>query len=189
MIANRRDFADVVARMRIEDIKLFHAHRTRWERRRVAWRHLKHNRAVLTFQQLLNSRRYTNPAERQERFEELQRQQQQRHEQERVPLIKSLAEIVPPKRLSSQAVRDVAARLETMDAKERAANKAEFEKLQEQQAHTVDAAKGELEALRAELHRFAALSPEGEFKPAAAAMRPLLQGCAPPATAPARGTP
>ena len=174
-IVNRRDYADVVARLRREDVVAFHAHRKRWELRRKAWRLLKHNRAVKTYQDLLNSPRYTNPRERAALLEKLQQAQVERHEQQRRAIIDSLAQLVPPK-LSSAAVAGVQARLEDVDREEQFNNRERFEELQTQSAATVTTARDALEELRAELHGYGALSPEGDFGPLAAALAPQITG-------------
>lgn len=172
-ISNRRDYADLVSRLRRDDVKVFHASRRRWELRLKAWRLLKHNRALETYKNLLNGETYTNPPSRAEKLRELQALQRKRHEERRLPLLKSLRTMVPPQ-LSSQKVEELKHQFEELDTLEQSQNADKFREAEASQTASTEEARAELERLRSEIHNYAALAPEGEFKRLQAALDPLV---------------
>ena len=55
ILANRDAHADLVARLRVDDVKRHKQNRLDWEARKAAWRRLRHDHAILTLKSYLHS--------------------------------------------------------------------------------------------------------------------------------------
>ena len=162
MIDNMRAQADVYARLMKKQVGVYYATREGWEEREVAWRHLRHKRAVQQFTTTLNSRAFTNPSARIDILARMRAGQLDRHRSTRLALLHELGSLVPPS-LTEKAVADVRGRFAALATEENSANASFFQSLKDQTRDMMLDAKALREELRAELHTFAALAPDGDL--------------------------
>ena len=160
--SNRRDHADVLARLEKSAVAARKQVYSRWDEAEKAWRLLKHKDAVLRFQNRLDSTVYTNPPTRVAALRKLGISMNTRHQQKRLPVIKRLTSLRPPQ-LTPEVVSAIRTELEIIDEDEKIDITDGFQHVRIAQEEVITTARGELEGLRSELHIHEALKRGGKL--------------------------
>ncbi|KAL3669510.1 hypothetical protein V7S43_004898 [Phytophthora oleae] len=172
VICNRRVYADLVARMDTANVDVFLDARLSWEQGQIRWRHLRHDRAIATFHDTLNSSLFTDPEERQLVLEQIRVFQEKVHSEQRLALLKQL-EYAGASLTSSQA-KEFLEELSATQQYEEEKNQSFFADLRGLHEAKGGAAKSLREALRLELHGFGAMAKEGVVEEAKRTLVALL---------------
>ena len=84
IVSNMRAFQDIIARQRRLHVERRVECRCQWARREYEWRQLRHQRGVLEFHALIETRRFTNPPARVAFFDTFRGGQRTRHAEREV---------------------------------------------------------------------------------------------------------
>lgn len=161
VIANRKVYADLVARLATANVDVFVRARLSWEQALDRWRALRHSRAIESFKQTLSSPAFKDPEDRRRIMEAIRAHQQQIHGEQRLATLRELQG--ENATLTSERVQQVVERLQAAQQQEEDANHAFFSDLRGAHDQRVRDALDLQEALRLELHGFGALAREGEI--------------------------
>ena len=164
LIANRRSHADLLSLIMESDVETLVNARTRWEACEDHWRQLRHQNEVDLFHSIINSNVYTRPAERDAICNEMQQEQQDRHTNERLELLKRLGGFAQPETLDSSGLEQLETEFEELQQKEELSSQRYFERLQSSHLAKMEEAAELRERLRHRLHVYGAKTPEGDFK-------------------------
>ncbi|KAA0145959.1 hypothetical protein FNF31_07899 [Cafeteria roenbergensis] len=168
-LKNRTDAADVGAKLLATAALSRAANLRRWEAAQQAWRVLRHDDAMERVRERLNSPEFVDPPARVQAAARLREAQGRVHEQVLLPALRRLAALRPPQ-LTEEAVADARAQLEAAADAEAAAAADGFRGIQAAQAAASQAADEARDALRLELHGFAALAPASGLREVAEAI-------------------
>lgn len=172
VIANRKVYADLVARLATVNVDVFVRTRLSWEQTLDRWRALRHARAIEIFKQTLNSPAFKDPEDRRRIMEAIRAHQQQVHDEQRLAALRELAG--ERAALTSDRVQQVLERLQAAQQQEEDANQDFFSDLRDAHDHRVQDAHALQEALRLELHGFGAMAKEGEIDEARLSLEQML---------------
>jgi hypothetical protein len=171
VISNRKDHADVIARLESKAVlsrQKMHERRDAADR---AWRLLKHKDAVQRYQDLLNSPLYKNPPARVRALELMSEGMKKRHLNNRLPLLRSFLSLRPPQ-LSEDAdapitkegvIESYKVELDHVEKQDQMETSTTFSNVRNIQEEVITTARERAENLRLELHGYEALVPEGRL--------------------------
>ena len=157
ILSNREAHADVIARLRVDDVKRHKDNRIEWEARKAAWRRLRHEHAILTLKSYLHSPEVIAPAQQAEVLSELAAGQQAFHET-RVEITNTLSRLNPPVLTKAEAGK-VRTQLEELLGEERAAAEHCMVRLHQAEKAIASEVGAAAQYLRARLEHFAADPP------------------------------
>lgn len=167
--SNRRDHADVLARLEKSAVAARKNVYKRWDEAEKAWRLIKHKDAVLRFQNRLDSSAYTNPVARIEALRKLGISMNHRHQKRRLPLLQRLVSLRPPY-LTVESIATIRNELEDIEDDEKIDITDGFQQVRTTQEEVITSARAEVEGLRSELHVHEALKPAGKLAMLGAAL-------------------
>ena len=75
ILSNRTAYAELISKLKIASIQRLDKIRSIFDERKLAWRHLRHTRAINEFQAAIKEPAFVSPPERREIFEELKKVQ------------------------------------------------------------------------------------------------------------------
>ncbi|GBG27268.1 Coiled-coil domain-containing protein 180 [Hondaea fermentalgiana] len=179
VINNMKIKKDLTARMLKHQVAVFHTTKAHWEKSETRWRFLRHERALDEWIDLMNSTAFCDPIERKEAIELVHESLRNRHEYERLECIAELQRLVPAFKLDAteneepvplslpeltvDRIEETRQRLATLDEADRVASEELASTLEEHQHAMRSTMEQTREALRAELHEYAALADEGDI--------------------------
>ena len=108
ILSNREAHADLIARLRVDDVKRHKKCRHDWEARKAAWRQLRHDHALLTLKSYLHSPDVVSPKLQQDLLDELAASQSTFHER-RLQIVGQLSSLAPPQLTEAEATKVPAA--------------------------------------------------------------------------------
>ena len=158
ILANRDAHADLVARLRVDDVKRHKQNRLDWEARKAAWRRLRHDHAILTLKSYLHSPEVIAPSGQQELLDQLA-SSQSGFQERRVTTVDQLSSLRPPDLSRAEAAK-VRFQLEELLDEEEAAVKRVFAELNAAEAQVASEVHDAAEYLKKRLAHFAAEPPE-----------------------------
>ena len=149
IISNRAVHAELIAKLRVAEVRRQREHEQRFRLRLAAWRAACHSRALSLFKEHVASAAIIAPEKRKATLTEL-RAEQSRFGAERVALLRSLAEL-RKEQLTRAAGAAKAVEAAELAERERAMHTAFLERLREAEAQTEAAVGHALDMLRARL--------------------------------------
>ncbi|KAG5177249.1 hypothetical protein JKP88DRAFT_248930 [Tribonema minus] len=181
LIANRRVHIDLLVGLRKAQVATAARVRQGWEAREVAWRLLRHQRAVKEFTDILDAPDYKDPPARRELLSNFKLQQQDFHAK-RCTLIGELQCLLQKQdktkgiagALATASIKQISAQLQLLLAEEASAIHTIRERLQECSDETDTLVTQRREALRAELHSYGALQLPPDLQPHCHTVEALL---------------
>ena len=173
ILANRDAHADLIARLRVDDVKRHKQNRMDWEARKAAWRRLRHDHAILTLKSYLHSPEVVAPTAQQQLLDGLAGSQKQFQER-RVSTVDQLSSLRPPSLSRAEAAK-VRAQLEELLDEEEAVVKAVFVELNAAEQQVASEVHEAAEYLKKRLAHFAAEPPDALERIFRSQLEPLIQ--------------
>ena len=172
ILANREVHAELLAKLRVEDVKRHKSSLREWEARKLEWRRLRHENALQTLKSYLHSPEVLAPQSQRLLLSELASKQQSFNER-RFSVLVQLGKLRPPE-LSEAAANRSREELELLDADEEASARASHDALQQAEAAVAAEVAEACKYLRARLYHFAHLEPQALEAVIAAQVVPLV---------------
>eukprot|EP00900_Chrysochromulina_parva_P001466 jgi/Chrpa1/1131/Chrysochromulina_OHIO_Genome00014633-RA len=172
ILANREVHAELLAKLRVEDVKRHKSSLREWEARKLEWRRLRHENALQTLKSYLHSPEVLAPQSQRLLLSELASKQQAFNER-RFSVLVQLGKLRPPE-LSEAAANRSRDELEQLDADEEASARASHDALQQAEAAVAAEVAEACKYLRARLYHFAHLEPRALESVIAAQVVPLV---------------
>lgn len=175
VINNLKIKNDLTARMLRHQVSVFHHTKAHWERAETRWRFLRHERALHEWSDLLDSDRFCDPSERHDIILEAEKSQRVRHEEQRLELISDLQHLVPTidsnaseiplnlPHLTMERINEIRQTLQKLDEEENLECEQLAEALLKHEGEMKASMEQTQEALRAEIHEYAALADLGDI--------------------------